>query len=106
MNAINGPVECMQRCVAEAIQEVIDLTGFLCFLFRSTPTQMSQISQMCQMCQMSQLCQMSQGRFFWVRSCLLITLIKSLKGHKSLGLLFNVEIKRCVSESVSDKVTY
>ena len=28
--------------------------------------------------------------------------IKSLKGHKSLGLLFNVEIKRCViSESVS-----
>ena len=25
--------------------------------------------------------------FFWVRSCLLITLIKCLKGHKSLGLL-------------------
>ena len=24
---------------------------------------------------------------FWVRSCLLITLIKCLKGHKSLGLL-------------------
>ena len=36
MNAINGPDECMQRCVPEAIQEVIDLTGFLCFLFRST----------------------------------------------------------------------
>ena len=41
MNAINGPVECMQRCVAEAIQEVIDLTGFLCFLFRSTPSDRS-----------------------------------------------------------------
>ena len=37
VNAINGPDECMQRCVPEAIQEVIDLTGFLCFLFRSTP---------------------------------------------------------------------
>ena len=28
----------MQRCVPETIQEVIELTGFLCFLFRSTPT--------------------------------------------------------------------
>ena len=27
----------MQRSVAETIQEVIELTGFLCFLFRSTP---------------------------------------------------------------------
>ena len=27
----------MQRCVPETIQEVIELTGFLCFLFRSTP---------------------------------------------------------------------
>ena len=26
----------------------------------------------------------------WVRSCLLISLIKCLKGHKSLGLLFSV----------------
>ena len=44
------------------------------------------------------------------RSCFLVTLIKSLKGHKSLALLFNVKIKRCltqsVSEWVSDKVTY
>ena len=30
------------------------------------------------------------GRFFWVRSCLLITLIKCLKGHKSLGSLGSV----------------
>ena len=30
------------------------------------------------------------GRFFGVRSCLLITLIKSLKGHKSLGSLCSV----------------
>ena len=29
-------------------------------------------------------------RFFWVRSCLLITLIKCLKGHKSLGSLGSV----------------
>ena len=28
--------------------------------------------------------------FFWVRSRLLITLIKCLKCHKSLGLLFNI----------------
>ena len=27
----------MQKCVPETIQEVIELTGFLCFLFRSTP---------------------------------------------------------------------
>ena len=52
------------------------------------------------------------GRFFWVRSCLLIILIKCLKGQKCLWLLFSVKIKRCVSEwsvsdqSVSDKVTY
>ena len=26
-----------------------------------------------------------------VRSCLLVTLIKCLKGHKSLGLLFDVQ---------------
>ena len=30
------------------------------------------------------------GRFFWVRSCLLITLIKCLEGHKSLGSLGSV----------------
>ena len=30
------------------------------------------------------------GRFFGVRSCLLIILIKSLKGHKSLGSLCSV----------------
>ena len=35
--AINGPDECMQRSVLEAIQELIELNGFLCFLFRSTP---------------------------------------------------------------------
>ena len=33
----NGPDECVQRSVAETIQEVIELTGFLCFLFRSIP---------------------------------------------------------------------
>ena len=38
VTAINGPDECVQRSVAETIQEVIELTGFLCFLFRSTPT--------------------------------------------------------------------
>ena len=45
---------------------------------------------------------------FCVRSCLLIILIKCLKGHKSQGLLFNVKIKRSHSliEWVSDKVTY
>ena len=41
------------------------------------------------------------GWFFWVRSFLLITLIKCLKGHKSLGLLFNVKIKRSLSHSLS-----
>ena len=28
----------MQRSVAETFQEVIELTGSLCFMFRSTPT--------------------------------------------------------------------
>ena len=45
-----------------------------------------------------------------VRSCFLITLIKCLKGHKSLGSLCNVKSKSTVSqwvtELVSDKVTY
>ena len=41
------------------------------------------------------------GRFFWVRSCVLITLIKCLKGHKSKGLIFNFEIKRLVTQSVN-----
>ena len=36
-----------------------------------------------------------------VRSCFLITLIKCLKGHKSLGSLCNVKSKSTVSESVS-----
>ena len=35
---------------------------------------------------------------FRVRSCLLITLIKGLKCHKSLGLLFNVKMKKSVTE--------
>ena len=43
-----------------------------------------------------------------VRSCFLITLIKCLKGHKSLGSLFVCQlVKSCewVSESVSQSVT-
>ena len=47
---------------------------------------------------------------FLVRSCPLITLIKCLKGDKSLGHSVVVFLKRClsewVSEWVSDKVTY
>ena len=39
---------------------------------------------------------------FFVKSCLIITLIKYLKGHKSLGSLCNVKIK---SHSVSQSVT-
>ena len=34
---MKGPVEPVHRSVPESIQEVIELTGFLCFLFRSTP---------------------------------------------------------------------
>ena len=41
------------------------------------------------------------GLVTWLRSCLPITLIKFLKGHKCLGLLFNVEIKRCLTQSLS-----
>ena len=46
---------------------------------------------------------------FLVRSCLLITLIKFLKGHKSLGSLCCCvfqKVPQSVSEWVSDKVTY
>ena len=35
---MKGPVEPVHRSVPETIQEVIELTGFLCFLFRSTPS--------------------------------------------------------------------
>ena len=34
---MKGPVEPVHRSVPETIQEVIELTGFLCYLFRSTP---------------------------------------------------------------------
>ena len=37
---MKGPVEPVHRSVPETIQEVIELTGFLCFLFRSTPSLM------------------------------------------------------------------
>ena len=40
-----------------------------------------------------------------VRSCFLITVIKCLKGHWSLGSLFNVKIKRSVTQWVSEWVT-
>ena len=40
-----------------------------------------------------------------VRSCFLITLIKCLKGHKSLGSLCNVKSKSTVSQSVTELVT-
>ena len=44
-----------------------------------------------------------------VRSCFLIAVIKCLKGHWSLGLLFNVKkqkVGHSLSHAVSDKVTY
>ena len=44
-----------------------------------------------------------------VRSCFLITVIKCLKGHRSLGSLFNVKkqkVSQSLSQWVSDKVTY
>ena len=50
--------------------------------------------------------------FLLVRSCFLVTLIISLKGHKSLRVLYGSVFQQCVvlsesvSESVSDKVTY
>ena len=40
--------------------------------------------------------------FILVMSCLLITLNKCLKGHKSLGSLCNVKIKRSLTQSVSE----
>ena len=47
--------------------------------------------------------------FLLVRSCFLITLIKCLKGHRSLGSLFvcqNQKVAHSVSQWVSDNVTY
>ena len=41
-----------------------------------------------------------------VMSCFLITVIKCLKGHWSLGSLFNVKKQKWLSQWVSDKVTY
>ena len=38
--AMKGPVEPVHRSVPETIQEVIELTGFHCFLFRSTPSRL------------------------------------------------------------------
>ena len=40
-----------------------------------------------------------------VRSCFLITLIKCVKGHKSLGSLCNVKSKSTVSQLVSQSVS-
>ena len=39
--------------------------------------------------------------FFFVRLCVLITLIKCLKGHKSLGFLFECALKMYLSLSLS-----
>ena len=46
--------------------------------------------------------------FLLVRSCLFITLITCLKGHKSLRRLYGSVFQQCVgvSQLVSDKVTY
>ena len=45
---------------------------------------------------------------FLVRSCLLITLMKCLKGHKSPRVLYGSVFQKClvVSELVTDKVIY
>ena len=42
--------------------------------------------------------------FDQVISCLLITLITCLKGHKSLGVLFGSVFQQCLSEWVSELV--
>ena len=46
--------------------------------------------------------------FFLVGSCLLVTLITCLKGHKSLRVLYGSLFQKClgVSEWVSDEATY
>merc|ERR1712208_279223 len=46
--------------------------------------------------------------FFLVGSCLLITLITSLKGHKSLRVFYCSIFQKCllVSQSGSDEATY
>ena len=61
----------------------------------------------CQKCQNSQkLSKLSKIVKMLVRSCFLITLIKCLKGHKSLGSLFVCQlVKSSVSEWVSQWVT-
>ena len=59
-----------------------------------------------QICQKLSICQKFSKIVEMVfRSCLLITLIKCLKGHKSLGSLCNVKIKKSLSESVSEWVS-
>ena len=37
-----------------------------------------------------------KSSIFWVSSCLLITLITCLKGHKSLGVLYVSVFQQCV----------
>ena len=55
---MKGPVEPVHRSVPETIQEVIELTGFLCFLFRSTPTSTLTVSRFSLI---SLLCLLSPG---------------------------------------------
>ena len=60
------------------------------------------IVKKCQNCQ--KLSKLSKIVKMLVRSCFFITLIKCLKGHRSLGSLFNVKkqkVAQWVSESVS-----
>ena len=47
---------------------------------------------------MSQVSKIVFAIFFLGQVFFLITLIKCLKGHKSLGLLFNVKIKSTMTE--------
>ena len=70
---------------------------------------LSKIVKNCQNCQklskLSKLSKIVKIVKMLVRSCFLITVIKCLKGHWSLGLLFNVKKQKWLSESVSEWVT-
>ena len=102
-----GFVECQSSHVPPSSNAIF----LYCFIFPIEKVKMFyEINNLYACVKFMSLCCLFFGHFthlplwyIWVRSCLLITLIKCLKGHKSVGLLFNVKIKSTVSEWVSQR---
>ena len=106
---MNWGFNCLKfLCVHKGLQDIFSTSNVRI----KTCSKLSRLSKNvnnCQNCWNSQNCQNSQKLSkivkMLVRSCFLITVIKCLKGHRSLGSLFNVKNKKWLSDSVTDSLS-